>query len=191
MNETLVIIFLAIIGGISVINFAVTVIFTPEELTRSWNDCNKTNIINITENITLVTNNVTFFCNCSCNFTCEKDYQELPLFLQEFWTVANARKYDNESPDRYVCMDYSHSLHQRLINDGYKDSYFCIGISLKCMETEKDKDKCRHAWNKIGNTIILDATWQFIPTPEEYKEYYEEEFCYNDFRYESKYKLAF
>jgi hypothetical protein len=59
MNETLAIIFLAIIGIISVINFAFTVIFNPQEFTRSWNDCNKTNIINITENLTLVTNNVT------------------------------------------------------------------------------------------------------------------------------------
>jgi len=188
MNETLAIIFLAIIGIISVINFAFTVIFNPQEFTRSWNDCNKTNIINITENLTLVTNNVTFFCNCSYNLTYEQpETQELPLFLQEFWTVANARKYDNNKNDPYVCLHYSRELHRRLRNDGYNDAKFCNGISIQCIHDGGNEDDCWHAWIKIGNSVILDPTWKWVVNPDSYEEYYEEKRCWIDFDYEARY----
>ena len=97
---------------------------------------------------------------------------ELPLFMREAKNVADAHYYEK---DRYVCQDFAEELFKRLKADGYEVRY-CIGIAKWCLKNKREKD-CWHAWVKLGNNLVIEATNGELIEPKDYKLDYDERRC--------------
>lgn len=101
---------------------------------------------------------------------------DTPLFLREAQNVADAHDYEEGV---YVCLEYARELKRRLVADGY-DARVCYGVARWCEEETIEHD-CWHAWVKIGagDGIVIEAVSGKHVPPKQYKEEYDERYCYD------------